>query len=106
METLIKILIGLIILGVIAIDPILVYTTSTNAEFTVKDKTTVVSQGHSKYLIYTDNEVYEDTDSVWYFKFNSSDVYSQIEVGKHYNAKVYGLRVPFLSWYKNIVSVQ
>jgi hypothetical protein len=39
-------------------------------------------------------------------KFNSSDIYNQLEKGKKYRIKVYGFRIPFLSWYKNIIEVK
>jgi hypothetical protein len=58
----------------------------------------------SKYLIFTDKGVFENTDAVFHAKWNSSDVYSQLSVGKSFKCKVYGFRVPLLSWYKNIVS--
>jgi len=57
----------------------------------------------SKYLIYTDVETFEDVDSWIYFKFNSSDVYGALKEGTTYKFTVYGWRVPFMSWYRNIV---
>lgn len=85
------------------------YGTDTTVTFTVKDKERVtIGNGgtiSSKYLIYTDKEVYENTDSVWYWKWDSADLYSQLEPGKTYTARVYGFRVPFLSWFRNIISV-
>ena len=56
-----------------------------------------------KYMIYTTNEVLTNQDSWWYFKFNSSDFHNKITVGKKYEFTVYGWRVPFLSWYRNVV---
>lgn len=58
-----------------------------------------------RYLVYTDKGTFEDTDSTWYSKYNSSDVYGQIGAGKTYKAHVYGTRNTFLSWYPNILSV-
>src|SRR2546423_1704016 len=59
----------------------------------------------SKYLVFGKKETYQDTDSLFYWKFNSSDVYGQIQSGRTYTFKVIGWRVPFLSWYRNIISV-
>lgn len=64
-----------------------------------KDK----SQVESTYLIYTDQGVFRNDDAGWFVKFNSSDVYGDLDVGKHYRMKVYGWRIPFLSMYPNIV---
>ena len=59
----------------------------------------------SKYLVFTDGEVFENSDNLIFTKFNSSDIQSQLEVGKSYNVRVSGIRVPFLSWYRNIVKI-
>lgn len=63
------------------------------------------------YMVYTKDldgnvHVFKDEDTWYYFKFNSSDVYGEIEVGKTYEFDVYGLRIPFLSKYQNIISVK
>jgi hypothetical protein len=60
----------------------------------------------SKYLIFTSNGVFENTDTWWYFKFNSSDVQAKLMVPGKHHITYYGFRVPFLSRYQNIVSAQ
>lgn len=76
----------------------------------VTDKARIVETSgknvSSKYLIYTDKETLEDTDCWLFWKFNSSDVYGRLEKDKVYKFKVYGFRVPFFSWYRNIIEVQ
>ncbi len=76
----------------------------------VKDKDiTTVSTGkstESKYLIFTDDEVFEESDEMFRGKFNSSDVYNELEVGSVYRVKVIGFRIPFLSMYRNIIEVE
>lgn len=59
---------------------------------------------HDGYLIFTDKETFKITDSVPYWRWNSSDVYGNIHVGKTYHLKVYGWRIHFLSMYRNIIS--
>lgn len=65
-----------------------------------------------KYLIFTKNNetgdvrVFENTDSLIPLKFNSSDIYASIEIGKTYEFDVRGLRIPFLSEYQNIYNIQ
>lgn len=58
------------------------------------------------YLVYTkvDNDiaVFQITDSLIAGRFNSSDVYASIEVGKTYDFTVRGTRNEFMSWYPNI----
>lgn len=71
----------------------------------LKTERVVDSDGKgSRYLVYGAKETYEDSDSLVFFKFNSSDVYGQIEQGHTYQFKVYGWRIPFLSSYRNIIS--
>ena len=47
---------------------------------------------------------YEITDTPLIGRFNSSDLYAEIEVGKTYEFIVGGNRVPFMSWYPDIYS--
>lgn len=60
----------------------------------------------SKYLVFTEAETFECTDQILVGKYNSSDVYGQIEIGKKYKFTVYGVRIPFLSQYRNIVNIE
>ncbi|MBX9727092.1 MAG: DUF1523 family protein [Rickettsiales bacterium] len=60
----------------------------------------------STYLIYTDQGVFRNDDAGWHVKFNSSDVYGNLDKGKRYRMKVYGWRIPIFSMYPNIVRVE
>jgi len=66
---------------------------------TVVDGKTTVS---SKYLVFTDVETFEVTDSILMFRWNSSDVYGSLVDGECYEVVARGFRVPLLSMYKNI----
>lgn len=59
-----------------------------------------------KYLVYTKTnegiEVFEITDSLIAGRFNSSDIYAGIEIGKTYSFTVRGSRDEFWSRYPNI----
>jgi hypothetical protein len=59
----------------------------------------------SKFMVYADSEVFENTDSVLFLKFNSADYQNKLLVGNTYDVKVVGWRVPLLSWYRNIVEI-
>jgi hypothetical protein len=59
----------------------------------------------SKYLVFCENETFELTDSLMYGKFNSSDMYGSLQVGKTYTFKVVGWRNHFFSIYRNIISM-
>lgn len=74
---------------------------------TVTEKTVKNGKEESKYLVYTktsegDIFVFEITDALFAFRFNSSDVYAGIEVGKTYIFDVSGSRNKLFSWYPNI----
>ncbi|HFK5582150.1 TPA: hypothetical protein ACG0AV_002080 [Elizabethkingia anophelis] len=75
---------------------------------TGKERVTYASGStiESKYLVYTEAEVFECTDQILTGKFNSSDVYGQLEKGKKYKFTVYGIRIPFISSYRNIIGVK
>lgn len=60
----------------------------------------------STYLIYTDHGVFRNDDAGWFLKYNSSDFYGNLDVGKHYRLKVYGWRIPIFSMYPNIVRME
>ena len=65
-----------------------------------------------KYMIYGKTitkdrlpKSYEITDSFLAKRFDSSDLYGDIEIGKAYEMIVGGNRVPFMGWYPNIYEV-
>lgn len=101
---------GIAIILLIIAYPVMYYTSSSTIEVKVESKERITTGSgesiSSKYMVYTDKGVFECTDSWLFFKFNSSDVYSKFEEGETYKVKVAGWRAPFLSWYKNIISIK
>jgi hypothetical protein len=97
----------LAIIGVIVVGPVVAHTTQEEVTLTVTEKIVKRSNNNQdKYIIFTsEGEVLQNTDTIYLFKFNSSDVYGKIEVGKTYKFKVYGFRIQFLSMYRNIIDV-
>jgi hypothetical protein len=59
----------------------------------------------SKFIVYTDGEVFENTDTILFSKWNSTDIQGYLKGGESYTVKVVGWRIPFLSTYRNIISV-
>jgi hypothetical protein len=88
--------------------PTVYYLSSETVEITVKDKERITTGSgeniSSKFIIYLENEVFENTDSWLFFKFNSADYQNKLEVGETYKVEVVGWRVPFLSMHRNVVS--
>lgn len=81
------------------------YLQESNIIFTVKDKERVVDRGGegARYLVWSDDETFENVDSLIKGKFDSSDLYGKLEIGKTYSCKVYGWRNGFFSMYRNII---
>ena len=96
------------IAGSYALDATILYSTQENVVFRVEktERVTDSNGQRSRYLIFTKDETFENTDRLLMWKFNSSDIYGAIKPNQSYQAKVVGLRVPFLSWYRNIVSIK
>lgn len=57
-------------------------------------------------LIYAEGATYVNKDSWAMLKFNSSDIYGQLQVGRRYNCEVAGWRIGFFSKYKNIIKCE
>jgi ssDNA-specific exonuclease RecJ len=95
---------------ILLIIPILLLTGCSNnngsweetVECTVQDKWVKRNDDEEKYLVSCDDEVYQITDNILYGKFNSSDIYAKLKIGKKYKLTVTGFRSGFLSSYKNI----
>lgn len=97
------------IIIVMAALPVAKHSTQETVQLTVRDKERVTqtsSEGgvSSKYLVYTDGEVFENTDSLLNGKFDSSDVYGRLKRDQSYRCKVEGWRIPVFSMYRNILS--
>ena len=95
----------LIAIAVIGGSVILAYSTVDNETITIKDKERIQDGTSSYYLIFTDDEVFKNVDTMFFWKFDSSDVYNKLEVGKTYNVEVNWFRIPFLSAYRNILQI-
>jgi hypothetical protein len=60
-------------------------------------------------LIHTNSGVFMNSDTFWWFKFNSSDVQSKLiqakQSGKKVRIKTVGTRIPLFSQYPNILEI-
>jgi len=73
---------------------------------TVVDKERINTTKSGKFLIYGQDEVFENTDSYVFLKFTSADLQRDLIVGETYTVKVAGWRIPFLSMFRNIITVE
>ena len=104
----------IIIIVVLAIAVIVsVFTSFNDTEYvvTVTDKERVVCGESSSYLVFTEDEqgnvmVFENTDNLLRWKFDSSNIQGQLKAGNTYRITVVGYRVPILSMYQNIIEIE
>ena len=104
-----KVIIGVIVmLGVIMIFPHFFRNTYT---VTIANKRVITNDNIDTYLIYAQMEngnikVFENTNSLLEFKIHSEDVYWGLIIKRKYEIKSYGLSIPLLSSYQNIIKVK
>ena len=102
------ILFCLLLVGLVPLKIWIHYSTMETVQAVVQDKERITTGSGedttSKYLIFTDAETFENTDSWLALKFNSSDVYGSIQKGQTCDFQVTGFRIPFFSSYRNILS--
>jgi len=81
-----------------------------SAKFTV-DRRERVTTGSgdgvkSYYLVWSkEGEVFCVADSWSFLRFDSSDRYGELRENSHVKARVAGWRIPFLSWYRNVLVI-
>lgn len=100
------ILIAALALGLVGSWVFFPYVSAREVTITVTDKERAPSNKGGHYMVFSKGETFKNEDSWMYFKFNSSDVQGALEMGKTYKVKVYGLRIPLLSKYRNIVKYE
>lgn len=72
-------------------------------EITIKDKYIKNGSKSGKYLVVDlNNNTYQITDMFFKGKFNSTDIYNQLEIDKKYKVETSGRRIHFFSKYPNI----
>ena len=98
------VLIILVVVFIIALIPTMHFGTMTTiSNVIVTDKERITNKDESKYLVFSSNETFENTDSLLAFKFNSSDIQGRIKINSTCEFKVTGLRIPIMSSYRNIL---
>lgn len=78
---------------------------------TVQSKDIKSGSNYGKFLVFCtdtntgESRVFEVTDSLFRWRFDSADTYNMIKEGETYKFTTGGYRVPFLSMYPNIYEV-
>jgi len=86
----------------------LIYAFMTGEETITIDEKWVKYKGNdAKYLISSEDEqVFQITDSIIKWRWDSSNLYARLDEGKTYEIKTQGFRFPLFSDYKNILEVE
>lgn len=100
-ELIIFIIMILFWIGLPIFNTIINYSNEKVVEITVKDKYVKGQEGRY-FIVDTDNNTYIISDLLFKNKFNSSDLYSKLEIGTKYKVETTGMRIHFLSKYQNI----
>ena len=110
----VAVMIAIMLVSLIAKEAIFNFN-DTEYTITVTDKERIYTgsgnSSSSKYLVFGDDDngnslVFENTDCLIRGKWNSSNIQGQLKVGNTYKITVIGYRVPFLSWYQNIIKIE
>lgn len=76
-------------------------------EITVKDKYIKRSGKTDLYLVASEEgETYKIQDLLFKGKFNSTDLYNELEIGNKYRITTTGIRLQYFSMYKNINKIE
>ena len=105
-EVLVLIAIVLIIATMMFSIVILPFLNVETNTITVTKVENIVDGKNSTYLLFTESEVFENSDCFIRGKFDSSDFYNQFKDLGTFEVKTYGYRIPFFSMYKNEIGVK
>ena len=78
---------------------------------TIESKRIIQHENNATYLIYTelkngDIRIFRNDNSLLEFKIPSEDMYWGLRINQKYEIKAYGLSIPLLSSYQNIVKAK
>lgn len=106
MNTFTRILIVIVVI-LIAI-PVTYYSHADTRQIEVTGTERINNLTNGYYLVYTTDGTFKNVDTALYFKWDSSDVQGKLIPSPTvlYTVKVNGWRIPFLSMYKNIISIE
>lgn len=94
------------IIAIIAVIIIFPRATEDTVRITVTDKVVKRYDDSDVYLIFTEDETFKISDELSYLRYDSSDLYGKMKVGKTYDCKVSGWRIHVTSSYRNIIEAE
>lgn len=61
---------------------------------------------YTKFLVYTEKEVFQNTDFLLFWKFNSGTIQMELKDNQEFTVTVIGWRIPFFSMFRNILKIE
>lgn len=98
----IVIILFVIVFGYLFFEP---YITEDEITITVINKERFGSE-RGKYLIFTENEVFQNSDNYYHNKSNADELYPYFRPGSNYRVKVVGVYWPSIPRFRNIVAIK
>jgi hypothetical protein len=101
--------IAVTIIGVttISVNCVYSFTTCETKNIIVKDKLMFSREGNTEFIVKdTEDKLYNVNNSLWYWKWDSLEDWTNIQTNKEYIIKYYGWRVPLLGIFPNIVETK
>lgn len=78
--------------------------TQKQSEFQIKNKYKYVSNGFTRFMIISNNDIhYEVCNNLWFWKWNSIEDWCKIQQGDTINVTYFGYRIPLLGLFPSIV---
>ena len=99
------VLIAIFLASLIGVSIFFPLVTKDKATITVSDKQLMTKGGNGTYLVFTEEEIFKNSDCVMRGKWRSSDLQNKLKIGQTYDVDVYGWRIPLFSAYRNIVKI-
>lgn len=101
------VLVIILILGFLFYCITIDYWNKENIEITVKEKYIKRNGESDLYLVATEEgETYKIEDLFFKGKFNSTDLYNELDIGEKYKVEVTGVRISIFSMYKNLNKIE
>lgn len=101
------IIISIIIIIFLFMTYIFQYSNYSESVIDIKDKFVKTYDGNGTYIITDNNDnTYKIEDLLFIWKFNSTDIYSSIEIDKKYKIYTTGIRCRLFSEYPNINKIE
>jgi len=83
------------------------YVTKFEKIITVKEVNNLyIYKSNGNFISDTENKLYKISNSVFYLFFTSTELYDKIDANKRYKITGFGLRIPILGLYPQIINVE